>query len=189
MRFLFLFPAFIGVVLAVVYPFAVQNFGVHELARYRIYSKSDGFLPVKVELSAEEAPVRVLVDFATTAKIDAAPASAWLAVTVLRNGQRESEGTLQFIRSTPEESGVHSGGFVYRATGGSIHPVGTETYSFVFSPMSGATLMPETVEMILHTSTIGWDPRAQLLGYVLMAAGLIGFVVSRVGRGRTPDRP
>ncbi len=186
-RIFFLVLAAIGIALAVAYPFVVQNFGGYELGRHNVYSKSQGFLPVEVELTEKEAPVRVLVDFSTSTKINAVTASAKLGMTVLRNGSRSVQEELEFIHSTPGENSVHSGSFVYRATGGTIHPVGTETYAFAFTLMSGATLNPDDIVMILMASAIEWDPRAQLIGYILLAVGLIGFIIATVGRGKQTE--
>ena len=186
-RFIFLILAAIGIALAVAYPFVVQNFGGYELSRHDIYSKSRGFQPVEVQLTEEEAPVRVLVDFTTSTKVNAVMASAKLGMTVLRNGQKSVREELEFIHSTPGENSVHSGSFVYRATGGTIHPVGTETYAFAFAMLGEATLTPNGVELILMASAIEWDPRAQLVGYILLAFGLIGFVIATVGRGKKTE--
>ncbi len=187
MRKFFVLLGIIGLALSVAYPFIVQNFGGYELARFDIYSKCDGFVPVEIDLSADEAPVRVLVDFSTVAQVNAAMASAKLLMAVTRDGGSAEEEELEFNHSTPGENSVHSGSFVYRATGGAVHPVGTEKYEFSFSLVSGATLKPENVEMILMASAIEWDPRMQLIGYVLLAIGMVGFVISTVGKGKKTE--
>lgn len=186
-RFLFLIIAAIGIVLAVIYPFVVQNFGGYELERHQVYSGANGFSAVEVTLTSEEAPVRVLVDYVSSTQVNAVMASAALAMTVLRNGEKAIEQTLEFVHSSPGENSVQSGSFSYRASGGVIHPVGTETFSFAFTPVGETTLKPDSVELILMASAIEWEPRAQLLGYVMMALGFIGFVIATVGKGKKTE--
>lgn len=189
MRFAFLIIAIVGIALAVIYPFVVQNFGGYELSRHQIYSVSDGFSPVEVELSENDAPIVLLVDFTTTANVDPVTASAGLSMSVLRNGERRADQVLEFIHNTPGENSVEAGSFVYRASGGAIHPVGAETYALSFAMRDGATLEPARIDLILMASSILWDPRIQLIGYVLMAVGVIGFVLVMVRRGGTPKQP
>lgn len=179
--------AAIGIALAVIYPFVVQNFGGYELERHQVYSPAHGFSVTEVSLTPDEAPIGVLVDYVSSTQVNAVMASAALAMTVLRNGERSIEQTLEFVHSTPGENSVHSGSFAYRASGGVIQPVGTETFSFAFLPIGEATLKPDKVELILMASAIEWDPRAQLFGYAMMALGFIGFVVATVGKGKKTE--
>ncbi|MEX0344731.1 MAG: hypothetical protein AB3N20_07410 [Rhizobiaceae bacterium] len=184
MRKFFVLLGIIGLALAIAYPFVVQNFGGYRIGSHEVFSPGGGFKSIEVELSDEEDPVRILVDYHSSTQVNAVMASATLAMSVEREGGRVLSKELEFTHSTPGEDSVQSGSYVYRATGGVIHPVGVETYRFSFQQTAEAALKPDRIELILMASAIEWDPRGQLLGYVLLAAGMIGFVISTVGRGK-----
>ncbi len=183
LRKFFIILGIAGLVLAVIYPFAVQNFGGYRLGAHEVYSSGGGFRTVDVELSDEEDPVRILVDYHSNSKTSSVMASATLSIRVESDGKEMIARDLEFIHSTPGEDSVHTGNYVYRATAGVIHPVGVKTYHFSFEPKKGTSLTPDRVELILMASAIEWDPRGQLLGYGLLALGMIGFVISTVGKG------
>lgn len=190
MRKFFVLLGMIGLALAIAYPFIVQNFGGYRIGSHDVYSRDTGLNAVEVELSDEEDPVRILVDYHSSTQVNAVMASATLTMNVERQGGQVLTKQLEFAHSTPGEDSVQSGSYVYRATGGVIHPVGTETYRFSFQQTAETTLKPDRIELILMASAIEWDPRGQLLGYVLLAAGMIGFVISTVGRGKkNPPEP
>lgn len=180
----------VGLLLAAIYPFAVQNFGGDELSRHQVFSKTTGFSTVNVALSEDEAPIRALIDYSSSTQINAVSASAALKMKLLVDGAKASEKTLEFVHSTPGENSVHSGSVVYRANGGVIYPIGSQRFQFAFSPVGDATLKPDEIELILMASAIEWDPRAQLVGYGLMIIGIVGFVMSTVlgKRGRQPNK-
>ncbi|MEZ5811013.1 MAG: hypothetical protein R3D45_06300 [Rhizobiaceae bacterium] len=183
MRIFFLILVLIGLVLAIAYPFAAQNLGGYDIGQYEVYSTETGFVPVEMELSDEEDPVRILVDYYTSTRLNAVMASAKLSLTVLRGPEREFTRELEFIHSTPGENSVHSGRTVIRLTGGIINPVGTQRYTFAFSPVGESKLVPDRIQMILKASAIEWNPSVQILGYGIWAIGAAGFIVLLI-RGR-----
>lgn len=199
MRMMFLILVLVGLVLAIAYPFAVQNLGGYDIGQYEVYAPDTGFVPIEVELSDEEDPVRILVDYHTSSRLNAVMASAKLSLTVLRGSERAFTRELEFIHSTPGENSVHSGRYVIRLTGGIINPVGTESYTFAFSPLGESKLVPDRIQMILKASAIEWNPGVQILGYCILAVGALGFIVllvrgrrgtsqpRRWGRGRSED--
>jgi len=178
MRILFLIMLVAGVGLGIVYPFAMSNFAGREIGRYTAYERQGGFRPVNVDLAPGDAPVRVLVDMASTGAMVFDGATTALTLTASVDGRTVLAEALAFAHQQPRSDNPQTGGMVYRDDAGLIDPVESGTYRFVLGPGDMERIEMRSAEIVLRAGGIRIDPRAIPAGYGLMAIGFIGFVLS-----------
>lgn len=189
MRILFALIFLAGLGAAFIYPWSVQNFSGDELGSYRVFERAGGFRPVDVPLRAEDAPVRVLVDLSSTLQPAARNSETILTITASTGGRTVLAETLGFIEAGQGRDPEVSGERIYRDDAGIIGEVETGTYRFVVGPGDADQIPISQVDLVLRSGAGVWDRRAQPLGFVLMAVGVIGFVLSFRAGGGTPSNP
>jgi len=187
MRFLFLLILIAGIGLGIGYPWAVQNFSGEEIARHSVYERGQGYSSVVVPLSAEQAPVRVFVEMTSLGSRNLTGDQTVLTLTATINRRTVLANTLTFSHSEPRPDTPQSGGMIYGDDAGVIDPVETGDYEFVVGPGDADTIEMRSATLILRAHVLSYDARATPIGFVLMAIGFIGLVLS-LARGSRRNR-
>lgn len=188
MRTLFVLLFLAGLVTGFGYPWYATNFSGHEIGNWQVYRRGDSFKPVTTRLTAADWPVRVLVDMSAVAPPEFAPASTVLTLTASTGGRTVLAETLTFSEAKPQERSPQLRERVYRDEGGVITAAEDGDYTFVVGQGDAERIEIRAVDLILRGGAVAVDPRAQPIGYSLVAVGLIGFVLaSRRRRERNPN--
>ena len=187
MRVFFLLVLFGGLGLGVAYPWVVQNVSGREIGAYTVYERGAGFRPVDIELSPGDAPLRVLVDMTSIGSLVVPDSATVLTLTASFGGRTVLADTLTFVREDTRNDSPQSGAVVHRDDGGMIDPVEAGPYTFVVGPGDAEGIEMRKVEIVLRGDVMEADRRAAPIGYVLMAIGFVGFVLSLRGRAGKGD--
>ncbi len=189
MRALFLLVLLAGLATGVVYPWAVANFSGREIGSWPVYDQGR-FEPVEVDLTAADAPVRVLVDVTTGANAVLPTGSAVLTITASTGGRTVLASALRFNRQAEaRDKSPQVAEKISRDDAGLIEPVENARYLFQIGPGDADNVRIKAVELVLRAGAGEADPRLQPVGISLMAVGFIGFVLGfrRGGPGRPPN--
>ena len=190
MRIIFLLILLAGIGVGIGYPWAVGNFPGRELGSWQVYDQGGQFQPVDIALKAADAPVRVLFDLTTQGAPALSPQKTILTITASTAGRTVLAQTLSFSESPARETSPQSSQRTYRDDAGLIADVEDGQYRFVVGPGDAEEIGMEAVDMVLLGGARSQDPRAQPLGFSLMAVGFIGLVLTlRRRRNDPPDNP
>ncbi|MGB3502148.1 MAG: hypothetical protein WBA44_11015 [Mesorhizobium sp.] len=189
MRFFFLLVLLAGLALGVGYPWAISNFSGEEIGRLPVYSRAGGFQPVTVRLSPDQAPLRVFVDMNSMGSRTLSGQRTVLTLTATANGRTVLSSSLTFAHQEPRSDNPQTGGMIYRDEAGIIDPVENADYVFVVGPGDADGIEMRSAELILREGAGFTDARIMPIGYVLIAIGFIGFVLSFAGRRRNERTP
>ena len=118
MRFIFLIVLLAGLALGIFYPWATANFSGSELERRTIYTRSGGFIPTTVGMSAEDAPVRVMVDMTSIGAMTLSGEQTVLTLTATVKNHTVLASTLTFAHHEPRPDNPQAGGMIYRDEAG-----------------------------------------------------------------------
>ncbi len=176
MRILFFLVALAGLLLGIVYPAAIDYFSGELIANLPVYDRARGFSPVTVPLNVNDAPVRVMLSATTLDTFTPPNASAHLTVTATVGGRTVLATPVLFVAEQARESGSNSQRL--SATVGLIDPVDTGDYRFDVGFGDAGSLPFRSVELVLRRHALVADERAQPIGYMLLAVGVVGFVLS-----------
>ena len=188
MRFIFLIVLLAGLALGIFYPWATANFSGSELERRTIYTRSGGFIPTTVGMSAEDAPVRVMVDMTSIGAMTLSGEQTVLTLTATVKNHTVLASTLTFAHHEPRPDNPQAGGMIYRDEAGVIDSVEDGDYVFVVGPGDADGIEMRSAELVLRRDVGSIDQRYIPVGYVLMAVGFIGLVLS-LTRARRRDEP
>ncbi|TJW33998.1 MAG: hypothetical protein E5V49_05420 [Mesorhizobium sp.] len=191
MRFLFLLILFAGIGVGVLYPWAMTNFSGHEIGTWRVY-EGGRFKPVTVPLTGRDAPVRVLVDLTARAERIVSQQRTVLTLTAAGGGRTALASTLQFNHSdNPRQVSPQLPDKIFRDEAGVIATVNPGPYVFTVGPGDADDIPIRAVDLVLRSGAGEVDSRARPVGYAMIAAGLIGFVLSLRfgGGGGHPQNP
>lgn len=179
-----------GGALGIAYPWAVDNVVGYEIGRWSVYDPQSGFRTVEVWPSPAEAPVRATVELVARPPFVPGPAGAVMTLVVNVDGRTLVARAYDFVGEANRTLNPQTGEAAYRASPIVIDPVADSAYSFVFGPGEGGLDGVISAELIVNAGAFDLDPRAVPAGYVLMAIGFIGFVLSLRRRRSNPnDQP
>ncbi|PHP68237.1 hypothetical protein CSC94_06175 [Zhengella mangrovi] len=189
-RILSLLLLLAGLAAAVGYPWAVENFSGNELGTIRVYDRDNGFKAARVIISPVDAPVRVLVDLTAMPQRVLPSDRAILDLTIAGvDGSKRTE-RLEFAPTQANrEDASLSSDQVYRASAGMIEPRITGEYTFTFAPVGDPTVEMKALDLVLRGNALAWDRRIQPAGFIAMALGFIGFVLTFRSRTPAPREP
>jgi hypothetical protein len=191
MRTLFLVILLAGLGAGFGYPWFATNFSGRELGSWRVFEQGGGFQPVTTTLSANDAPVRVLVDMTAAAPPEFAQGTTALTVTVSTDGRTVLAEPLNFRESKPQERSPQLRDKVYRQEAGFIRDVQDGDYVFLVGRGDAEDIRIRAVDLILRAGAGAVDPRLQPVGFALAAIGFVGLVLAarRARRTRSPEAP
>jgi hypothetical protein len=189
MRFLSVLLLIAGAAIGIFYPWAMSNFSGHAIGTYRVY-EGGRFRPVTVQLTASDAPVRVLVDLTARAERIASQQRTVLTLPGAGGGPTALAATLSFNHTdNPRQVSPQLPDKIFRDEAGVIEAVTPGPYIFTVGPGDADGIDMRAVDLILRAGTGSIDERAQPAGYTVMGVGLAGLVLSLVFGGRGGGRP
>jgi hypothetical protein len=181
-----------GLGIAVGYPWLAKNLPHTPIGTWPVYASLTGFLVFDTELEPGDAPVQVYLDLTSAGAPKFGKDSAVLTLTVSAEGKTVLATPLTFEDAVVRDDTPQTPELVYRTDAGVIDPLGAakQTYRFTTGPGDAEGIDISKVDLVLEHGPRRVDPRAQPIGFVLMAVGFIGFVLSLGGRGGgTPPNP
>lgn len=188
MRVLFLLILLAGIGLAGIYPWYNNNFSGSEIGSWTVFERQTGFRSVEVPLSPSQAPIRVLVDLTTIASVDFSREFAVLTLTADLGSRTVLADSMNFGESKARTQSPQSQAQIYRGEAGLITPEESGTYRFTVAQGDAEGINFSRVDLVLRSGTAITDPRAQPVGFMLVAVGVIGLVIASVRRRRNRDR-
>ena len=194
MRLVFAVLVFLsGLGLAFGYPVLVKKLPHVPIGTWPVYAAPAGFLIFDARLEPDDAPVQVYLDLTSAGTPKFGKDSAVLTLTVSADGKTVLATPLTFEDAVVRDDTPQTPELVYRTDAGVIDPVdaASQTYRFTTGPGDAESIDISRVDLVLEHGPQRADPRAQPIGFVLMAVGFIGFVLSLRGRGDggTPPNP
>jgi hypothetical protein len=177
MRLLFILIFFAGAAAGIAYPWVVQNFSGHELGTWRVFDGA-GFKPVDIVLTAEEAPLRILLDLTSSAPPSATGSETVLTLTVSTGGKTILAETLNFVDASVNRDSPQPNPQTYRDDAGVIRDVIKGSYRFTVGQGDADGIPIRTVDLILRAGALEHDSRVQPIGFMVMAVGFIGFALT-----------
>lgn len=189
MRILFLAVLLAGVGLAGLYPWYNNNFTGAEIDSWVAYETPGGFRAVDVPLTSANDPVRVLVDLTTRGPANFTGDVAVLTLTADVGSRTVLADTLNFRNSVQRDQSPQALASTYRGAAGVISPVENATYRFTIGQGDAEDINFSKVELVLRSGAAMTDPRAQPVGFALIALGVIGIVLASRRRDGPPQNP
>ncbi len=194
MRIFFLIILIAGIGLGIGYPWIAKSYDDYEIGTYHVFDQAAGFTEVNATLSPAEAPVHVEMAMKALGALPK-PGGAVLTLTVSDGQETVLAKALDFADVTPKLTNPQTGERSYSAEAGTFTPQNTTSYIFKVARGDAAAPQIESVDIVLHAGALDLEPRAIPIGYVLIAIGMIGFVVTYRRRpphdasgGRSPRR-
>jgi len=184
MRTIFFLILLAGAAASFGYPWYVTNFSGREMGTWRVYDRNGSFQPVTTRLSRDDEPVRVLVDMTAVAPPEFGGESTVLTITASTSGGTVLAETLSFNEVKPQEKSPQLREKIYRDEAGVIADITGGDYTFVVGQGDAEGIQIQSVDLILRAGAGAVDPRAQPVGYALLAIGFIGLVLSLRRRRR-----
>lgn len=185
LHLLFMLMLVAGVVLGVVYPRAVDGSGADEIGRWRIYERGAGERTVEtvldinrqVAVGAELRTEDTLPDDLRLAALTAVVRDSDENV-VLREGLALSGAAVLESPQTRVQ--------LYRAAAGILN--GAEgAYRFDIEVADDVRPSLLSVDLVLGTVAASPDPRMQPAGFIMMAVGVVGFLLTFRRRRENPN--
>jgi hypothetical protein len=190
MRLLFLLMLLGGIAGAIAYPWMASDLGVSEVGSFRVFDPESGFRPAVVRLSAQDSPIRVLVELTAARPLEVAADEAVITLTVAAGSRTVLAQTLTFAEASPRETSPQLSDRIYRQQAGTIDPVEDADHTFTVGPAGMEAVDIRSIDVVLASAPAAIDPRVQPIGFALMAIGFVGLVLSlRRGRNRPPENP
>lgn len=189
MRVFFLLVLLLGAAAGIGYPFLLSNFSGDEIGTWRVYERGGGFRPVTVSLDWSDAPVRVLVDMVSVGTPRLTGESTVLTLTAATGGRTVLAETISFVNATPRSDSPQSGDQIFRDEAGVMTKLDSGDYLFTVGPGDAEGIEMRSVDLVLRGGAAEPDPRVMPVGYVLMAVGAVGLILSLTRGGGRPQNP
>lgn len=188
-RLLFLIILLAGLGLAILYPWAVTSFSGYEYARIPLYERGTGFKPATVRLSPQDGPIRVIVEMSSVGAANLSGDTTILSLAVTADGATVLSAPLTFRHQDPRPDAPQMGGDIYQDVAGVIAEPRNADYVFSLAPGAAGAIEMRTVTLELRAGAMEFDARLAPVGYMLLAVGFIGLVLSLRRRSVKPSEP
>jgi hypothetical protein len=190
--FLVLFLAGAGVAFG--YPLLLLNAGVHDIGHWRVEGSAGDFAPIEMTLTGADAPMSVLLDVTAVVPPVFDRSQTVLTITAATAGRTVLARSLSLDGAQVREDSPQTPQQIFRIDAGVIAVLEDGAYTFTVGPGDAEGVEVSSADLILQGGGSPTDPRAQPLGFSLMAIGFIGFVLSfrrrpRDGNGAAPAAP
>jgi len=190
LRILFLLIFIAGGAAGIGYPWAAANLSGYEIGTWIVYDRLAGFTPAEENLAPADAPLFLTIELATSGPLTAAEKSAPLTLTVNNAGRTIFARILDFSSATARTANPQTGEQVYRLDRMQPHElskIDSGRYSFIFGEGEASPDRISTARLTINAGGFDLDPRAVPAGFVLMAVGAVGFLMSL--RRKPPANP
>lgn len=191
-RFLSVLGFLAGLALAFGYPLLQARLPVVPVGTWPVYTAAAGFMQVEAGLTPAQAPVAVYLDMAAPPAVAFDPDRTVLTLTASVAGRTIIAEPLTFVGAVSREDAPQTPQTIYRAKAGVIENVdpGDATYTFVTGPGDAEGIAMVKVDLVLEEESRHADPRVQPVGFMAMAVGAVGFLISlRLGGDGRPPNP
>jgi hypothetical protein len=178
MRVLFILIFFAGAAAGIFYPWAILNFSGRELGTWRVFDAATGFKPADIPLQAEDAPLAVLLDLTSSAPPATTGSETILTITASTGGKTVLATTLSFIDASVNRDSPQPNTQTYRDYAGVIRELASGSYRFTVGQGDADGVPIRSVDLVLRAGVLEYDVRVQPIGFVAMAVGFIGFVLT-----------
>ncbi len=194
MRFIFLALFLIGAGVAFAYPWAMRNVSSHQIGSWRVEDVASGFHPVDVPLKSADAPVKAVLDVTAVVPASFDREQNVLTITAATMDKTVLAQSLSLEGAEKREDSPQTLQQIYRIQAGTIPDVQEGAYTFTVGQGDAQGLELFSVDLLLEGGGGQSDPRAQPIGFSIMAIGFIGFVLSfrrgpRDGNGTPNAQP
>lgn len=188
MRVIFLLIFLAGAGIAFGYPLVLKS-GARDIGNWNVEADASGFTPVEATLKASDAPFTTVLD--VTAIVPAAfdKSQTVLTITAATGGRTVLAQPLSLEGAEVREDSPQTPQQIYRIEAGTIPTAADGAYTFTVGPGDAEGVEVWSVALILQSGNGAVDPRAQPLGFSLMAIGFIVFVLSFRRGSRSGDIP
>jgi hypothetical protein len=180
-----------GLALAFGYPL-LSSLPPLTIGTWPLYRPSTGFTPVAADLDPDQAPVEVYVDAAMAGAPKFENDSALLTLTASTDGRTALAVPLTFVGAVEREDSPQTPERIYRARAGTIDRIdpAAAAYRFTAGPGDAEGIAIASVDLVLEKGLPPADSRAQPIGFALIAAGAVAFLLTLRGGGdRPPSNP
>ena len=180
-----------GAALAFGYPMLVERLPPVPFGTWPVYRAATGFMsPVEARLTPEDAPVLVYLDLTAAGPPRFEKDRAVLTVTASGASRTLLAAALDFEDAAMREDSPQTPELIYRAKAGVIDSVEADSfYRFAVGPGDAEGIDMAGVDLVLAHDAGVADPRAQPVGFAVMALGAVAFLLSLRGRGGPPRNP
>ena len=193
MRVLSILCLLAGIGLGILYPNYITYYSGGEIGTWTVFTRQTGFKPVTVELSKNDAPVLLVVKMDSLGNILQTNAETTLTLTAATGNRTVLAEVMTFRASTADTKTPQYPGASYTVSPGVISAVDDAPYLIVIGPGDQDMIDMKQVTLSLRRNSLAADPRYQPAGFILMALGFIGLIlsISRGGGGgkNEPEKP
>jgi hypothetical protein len=181
----------LGLALGVGYPMLAARLPVAPIGTWPVYVRASGFTPVDTRLTPDQAPVEVYVDLTASGSPEFKADRAVLTLTASAAGRTVLAEPLTFEDSVKRDDAPQTPEMIYRTKAGVIETVDPKEslYTFTAGPGDAEGIELGKADLVLEKGPHQADPRAQPIGFIVMAIGVVAFLLSFRGGGSTPPNP
>ena len=185
-RLAFLLLILAGGALGVAYPWIQQNYAGYEIGTWRVFDGT-GFIRAEARPAPGEAPIFLIVEIRTRGPLRADREGAVLTVTAQEGGRTVLAQALDFRGVNGRTANPQTGETVYRTEAGRIAQVSGDGLSIDVARGDAERVEIIAVDVIVEAGAVDIQPNAVPVGYVLLAVGFVGLLLTF--RSRTPKNP
>lgn len=176
----------LGLLLAVIYPWAARTQTGYEIGRVPVLDRLADREPVEIALDLAEDQVRVAVEIVISGSGDDPQHDDLLEVTVSRQGRTELARVLALSDAQPRLVSPQSRDSLYGLEVGTLHLIKSEPYVFTFLPREGAAAI-RSAELVLAGGFYDYDESVPPIGFGLIAIGFVGMALTFRRRRDNPN--
>lgn len=193
LRLVLLGVTLLGALLGIVYPIAVETVDGHEIGSWRVFDGEGEYETVEPSIAPSEAPVHIYVYLTVDGRFQPERERAILAVTVTADGRTIIARPVPFVDYPPTMDSPQAAEAVYADHAGTIDPADADRYLVTVTPQDVDGIDIVAVDVLLTARAIERDPLVAPIGYVFLAVGLVGLILSfrrrRAPPGKAPPPP
>ncbi len=179
MRKIYVLMMLAGIACGFGYPWYMENRTGSPIGTFRVYTRADGFKPVDVVLTPDQAPVRAFVDIVPLKGYYPDHTRTLLTLTVSADGKTMLASKLNYMGASEQTKNLQNSEQLFRDIAGDIREVSAGPHHFVASEGDADDLSLKTADLVLRANALDADARVQPVGIALFVLGLLGFIRSR----------